>query len=175
MPSDVSRSGSGTTYMGIDPGLGTTGWAVIEHMGDTSRLIAYGAVRTKPAMPLAERLLAICEGIRAVVTEHAPHEIAVEDIFMAKDARAAFALGQARGAAIVGAALAGLDVQTYTALQVKKSVTGNGQASKDQVGFMVGQLLNLLEPIRPADAADAAAIAICHSVNCRTAVAAVME
>ena len=148
--------------MGIDPGLGVTGWAVVARGEDIDRLVAYGAVRTKPQDDQPLRLLAICEHIRELVGKHHPDEVAVEDVFMAKDARAALALGQARGAAIVGASQAGCRVISYTALQVKKSVTGNGQAAKEQVGFMVQQLLQLNEPLHPTDAADAAAVALCH-------------
>ncbi|GAB4317412.1 MAG: crossover junction endodeoxyribonuclease RuvC [Candidatus Zixiibacteriota bacterium] len=148
--------------MGIDPGLSATGWAVLAGGGDQARLIAYGAIRTRTHDPLSVRLHAICEEVRRLVTEYVPSEVAVEDVFMAKDARAAFALGQARGAAIVGASLAGCKVEGYTALQVKKSVTGNGQAAKDQVGYMVQRLLQLSEAIRPDHAADAAAVALCH-------------
>ncbi|MBD3299056.1 MAG: crossover junction endodeoxyribonuclease RuvC [candidate division Zixibacteria bacterium] len=148
--------------MGIDPGLGATGWAVVARHGDQSQLIAFGALRTKPRDPLSARLHAICEGVRDLVAEYRPAEVAVEDVFMAKDARAAFALGQARGAAIVGASQAGCTVEGYTALQVKKSVTGNGQAAKEQVGFMVQQLLQRTDAITPDHAADAAAVALCH-------------
>jgi crossover junction endodeoxyribonuclease RuvC len=100
--------------------------------------------------------------VRELVQTHAPADVAIEDVFLAKDARAAFALGQARGAAMVGAALAKRAVYSYTALQVKQSVTGNGRASKEQVGFMVRNMLELAEPLQPADTSDAAAVALCH-------------
>jgi len=156
-----------TTVLGIDPGLGICGWACVTMNGDQSTLIDAGAIRTKPADPMSLRLLSICNQIRDLVLTHTPDEVAIEDVFLAKDARAAFALGQARGAAIVGAALAGCSVHTYSALQVKQSVTGNGRASKEQVGFMVQRLLSLREPMRPVDSSDAAAIAICHISRCR--------
>ncbi len=159
------------TVMGIDPGLGASGWAVVTGEGETLTLVAFGAIRTDPAAQLADRLVAICDGIRQIVSVHSPDEVAIEDVFLAKDARAAFALGQARGAAIVGAAQGGCRAHSYTALQVKQSVTGHGHASKDQVGFMVRRLLNLAEPLRPADCADAAAIALCHLQRSRCAMA----
>ena len=161
-------NGASNIVMGIDPGLSATGWAVIAQDGDHSRLIACGTVRTKATDDLSARLLAICEHIRNIVREHGPVDVAVEDVFMAKDARAAFALGQARGAAIIGASQAGCPVTSYTALQVKKSVTGNGQAAKEQVGFMVQHLLALTEAIHPDHAADAAAVALCHLMKVGT-------
>lgn len=156
--------------MGLDPGLGTSGWAIVEGDGEARSLRAFGAIRTKPATDMADRLLTICNSVRDLVAIHHPDEFAIEDVFLAKDARAAIALGQARGAAMVGAALQGLAVHSYTALQVKQSVTGNGHASKQQVGFMVLRLLDLKEPMHPADSADAAAIALCHLSRSRHAV-----
>lgn len=153
--------------MGIDPGLGTTGWAVIEGSSDRPLLLGYGAIHTRPSEDMANRLLAICERIGAILNEHSPDEVVIEDVFLARDTKAAFALGQARGAAMLGAALAGVPVRSYTALQVKQSVTGNGHASKDQVAFMVRQLFGLAEAPSPIDCADAAAIALCHMHRCR--------
>jgi crossover junction endodeoxyribonuclease RuvC len=153
--------------MGIDPGLGVAGWAVVVGEGEACSLLASGAIRTKPSDDMADRLLAICNTVRDLVGTHHPDEVAIEDVFLAKDARAAFALGQARGAAMVGAALQGLPVHSYTALQVKKSVTGNGHASKEQVSYMVIRLLDLKEPLHPADSSDAAAIALCHLARCK--------
>jgi crossover junction endodeoxyribonuclease RuvC len=148
--------------LGIDPGLGITGWAVVASRGDAQRLVDSGTIRTNAKTEPSRRLLTICEQVRELVAEYEPTAVAVEDVFLAKDARAAFALGQARGAAMVGAALAGTPVYSYTALQVKKSVTGNGRAAKEQVGYMVCHMLSLSEPLQPADCSDAAAIALCH-------------
>jgi len=153
--------------MGIDPGLGTSGWAVVSGAGETHSLLASGAIRTRSGDEMATRLLIICNSVRDLVSAHNPDEVAIEDVFLAKDARAAFALGQARGAAMVGAALQGLPVHSYSALQVKKSVTGNGHASKDQVSYMVVRLLGLKEALHPADSSDAAAIALCHLGHCK--------
>ena len=161
--------------MGIDPGLGASGWAIVAGEGEVRSLLASGAIRTKPSTDMAERLLTICNAVRDLVAIHHPEEFAIEDVFLAKDARAAFALGQARGAAMVGAALQGLPVYSYTALQVKKAVTGNGHASKDQVGYMVIRLLDLKEALHPADSADAAAIALCHLSRCSSPVALMGE
>jgi crossover junction endodeoxyribonuclease RuvC len=148
--------------LGIDPGLGTTGWALVAGDGTRSSLCGSGAIRTSSKCDSAERLLTICDGIRGLLSENDVDEVAIEDVFLAKDARAALALGQARGAAILGAAMMGVRVCSYSALEVKQSVTGNGRASKEQVSYMVQSLLGLAEPLRPTDSADAAAIAICH-------------
>ncbi len=153
--------------MGIDPGLGTTGWAIIEGTGERPSLVSFGAIRTKPAQDMAERLLTICQRVGDVLDEHHPDEVVIEDVFLARDTKAALALGQARGAAMLGAALQSVPVRTYTALQVKQSVTGNGHASKGQVAFMVQQLFRLPAAPEPADCADAAAIALCHLHRCR--------
>ena len=148
--------------MGIDPGLGATGWAVVSGGVDSCELLAAGAIRTDARAAMAERLLVICNRVRDLVANHGPADVAIEDVFLAKDARAAFALGQARGAAIVGAALANRLAFSYTALQVKQSVTGHGRASKEQVGYMVRNMLHLEDVLQPMDASDAAAVAICH-------------
>ncbi|MEW5701296.1 MAG: crossover junction endodeoxyribonuclease RuvC [Candidatus Zixiibacteriota bacterium] len=150
------------TILGIDPGLGSTGWAVLVGDPEHPVLSGYGAIHTDPRLDLAQRLLVICEGIRELLARHRPEEVAVEDVFLARDTRAALALGQARGAAMLGAALGGVPVRSYSAREIKQSVTGNGRASKEQVAFMVERLLGLSEPPRPADCADAAAIALCH-------------
>jgi len=148
--------------MGIDPGLGTTGWAIIEGTGEKPTLVAYGAIHTRSSEQMPDRLLAICRRVGEIMGEHAPDEVVIEDVFLARDTKAALALGQARGAAMLGAALNNVRVHSYTALQVKQSVTGNGHASKDQVAFMVQQLFRLKTAPEPADCADAAAIALCH-------------
>lgn len=159
---DTNLSRAHVTVMGIDPGLGTTGWAIVSGETDACDLLAAGTIRTDARADMADRLLLICNRVRELVQTHAPADVAIEDVFLAKDARAAFALGQARGAAMVGAALAGRSVYSYTALQVKQSVTGNGRASKEQVSFMVRNMLELAEPLQPADTSDAAAVALCH-------------
>lgn len=148
--------------LGIDPGLGTTGWAVVESAGDSPVLVDHGAIRTDPKADPAERLLVISETIRKLLASHSPDEVAIEDVFMAKNVRAALALGQARGAALVGAAMAGAVVRSYSALAVKQSVTGHGRAAKEQVAYMVQALLHLPAPLSPIDCSDAAAIALCH-------------
>jgi crossover junction endodeoxyribonuclease RuvC len=123
--------------------------------------VASGCVKSGSG-DLAQRLKVILEGLKEVIAAHGPLEVAVEKVFVNMNPQSTLALGQARGTAICAAVLAGLPVAEYTALQVKKSVVGNGHAAKDQVGHMVKRLLAL--PGDPApDAADALACAICHA------------
>jgi crossover junction endodeoxyribonuclease RuvC len=147
--------------LGIDPGLQVTGFGVIE--ADNSRLVyvASGCIKSGSG-DLAARLKSILEGLKEVISEHTPVEVAVEKVFVNTNPQSTLALGQARGTAICAAVLAGLPVAEYTALQVKQSVVGNGHAAKEQVQHMVRRLLAL--PGDPApDAADALACAICHA------------
>ena len=138
---------------------------MIEASGARLAYVASGCVKSG-AGDLAGRLKAILEGLNQVIAEHAPVEVAVEKVFVNANPQSTLALGQARGTAICAAVLAGLPVAEYTALQVKKSVVGNGHAAKDQVQHMVRQLLAL--PGAPAaDAADALACAICHAHGAR--------
>ena len=138
---------------------------MIETSGARLAYVTSGCVKSGTG-DLAARLKAILEGLNQVIAEHAPAEVAVEKVFVNANPQSTLALGQARGTAICAAVLAGLPVAEYTALQVKKSVVGNGHAAKDQVQHMVRQLLAL--PGAPAaDAADALACAICHAHGAR--------
>ena len=148
--------------LGIDPGLQHTGWGVVAANGNHLSFIACGAIHPDTKKPMAERLCELNEGIKKIVGLYKPQEAAVEETFVNANARAALALGQARGTAICAAVLANLPVAEYTALQVKQSVVGNGHARKEQVQDMVRRLLAL--PGNPSpDAADALACAICHA------------
>ncbi len=138
---------------------------MIEARGARLAYVASGCVKSG-AGDLASRLKAILEGLNQVIAEHRPAEVAVEKVFVNANPQSTLALGQARGTAICAAVLAGLPVAEYTALQVKKSVVGNGHAAKEQVQHMVRRLLAL--PGAPAaDAADALACAICHAHGAR--------
>jgi crossover junction endodeoxyribonuclease RuvC len=148
--------------LGIDPGLGTMGWAIIIGSAEHPQLQTAGAIRTSPRDDLALRLLTICDGVRSLISEHQAEAVAIEEVFLAKDAGAALKLGQAHGAAVIAAAMSGIPVQSYAARVVKQSVVGNGRATKEQVAFMVQNLLGLSEPLTPLDTSDAAAIALCH-------------
>ena len=147
--------------LGIDPGLQITGFGVVDKVGTRLHYVASGCVRTGDR-PLPARLRAIVDGLAEVIATHRPHEAAVEQVFVNVNAQATLALGQARGAGIVAAVMAGLPVSEYGAMQVKQAVVGAGRAKKGQVQEMVVRLLAL--PGTPsADAADALACAICHA------------
>ncbi|MGL4241866.1 MAG: crossover junction endodeoxyribonuclease RuvC [Beijerinckiaceae bacterium] len=148
--------------LGIDPGLRKCGWGVIETMGTKLFFVACGSVEPSDKLPLSERLRAIHDGLAAVIRDFAPHEAAIEETFVNKDARATLKLGAARGAAMVPPALAGVSVAEYAPNQVKKTVVGAGHAEKQQIRMMIGVLLPKADP-RTEDAADALAIAICHA------------
>ena len=148
--------------LGIDPGLQKTGFGVIEKNRNHLFYIASGTIKTNSKAVLAERLVTIFNGIDEIVKTYAPTESAIEKVFVNTNPQATLLLGQARGAALAALTFQRLKVAEYTALQIKKSVVGNGKAAKSQVGHMVARLLNLkTEP--KADAADALACAICHA------------
>ena len=148
--------------LGIDPGLGITGYGVVEKDGALLAYVASGRIVSDEKMPLASRLATILEGLEEVIGSFEPAEVAVEKVFVNVNPNSTLLLGQARGAAICAAVLARLPVAEYSALQVKQAVVGQGHARKDQVQEMVKRLLRL--PGLPGtDAADALACAICHA------------
>ena len=148
--------------LGIDPGLGVTGYGVVEKDGAALAYVASGRIVSAEREALALRLGTILEGLAEVIASFRPGEVAVEKVFVNVNPNSTLLLGQARGAAICAAVMARLPVSEYTALQVKKSVVGQGHARKEQVQEMVRRLLRL--PAAPGtDAADALACAICHA------------
>ncbi len=150
--------------LGIDPGLRTTGFGVIESEGATLAYVASGTIKTDAVDigQLPARLKIIYDGIREVSARYAPDCAAVEIVFVNVNPQSTLLLGQARGAAITGLVSAGLDVAEYTALQMKKAIVGHGHARKEQVQEMVMRLLAL--PGLPGkDASDALGLAICHA------------
>lgn len=148
--------------LGIDPGLRRTGWGVVESEGNRLVYVACGTVEPRDTLPLAERLLAIHDGLTKVLAEHAPAEAAVEQTFVNKDGAATLKLGQARGVAMLVPAMRGLLVAEYAPNLVKKTVVGAGHADKTQIQMMLKILLPKADP-KSADAADALAIAITHA------------
>jgi crossover junction endodeoxyribonuclease RuvC len=147
--------------LGIDPGLRSTGFGVIEQQGQKLFYLASGTVKTEDGS-LPERLKTIFSSVEEIVATYRPDCAAIEIVFVNVNPQSTLLLGQARGAAICGLANSGLTVAEYTALQVKKSVVGHGKAQKQQVQEMVQRLLNL--PGLPGpDAADALGVAICHA------------
>ena len=153
---------AGIRILGIDPGLGITGYGVVEKEGTRLRYVASGRIRTDDSLELASRLSTILEGLAEIIGAHEPAEAAIERVFVNVNPHSTLLLGQARGAAICAAVMARLPVSEYTALQVKQAVVGQGRARKEQVQEMVKRLLAL--PGHPGeDAADALACAICHA------------
>ncbi|BCR04191.1 crossover junction endodeoxyribonuclease RuvC [Desulfuromonas versatilis] len=148
--------------LGIDPGSRITGYGVIEKQGNRLIHIDNGAIFTRSDADLADRLKLIHDGLCRVIADYAPEAVAVESIFVAKNALSALKLGHARGAALLVGVNHGLPVHEYSALQVKNAVVGYGKAAKQQVQQMVKVLMNLPE-IAQEDASDALAVAICHA------------
>ncbi len=148
--------------LGVDPGTRRCGYGVIEADGGRLRYVECGVIEPPARAPLAERLAELASTLAELVTELAPQEVAVEDLFHGIDARAALTLGHARGVALAAAGAAKLPVHAYPPATVKRSVTGHGRAGKTQVGAVVRVLLQLKRVPR-ADAADALAVAICHA------------
>jgi crossover junction endodeoxyribonuclease RuvC len=152
--------------LGIDPGSRITGYGMIEKRGNRLLHIDNGAISTRSGAELADRLKIIYQELERVIAEYAPEAVAIEQIFVAKNAQSALKLGHARGAAMLAGVNANLTVAEYTALQVKNAVVGYGRAEKRQVQQMVRMLLNLPE-IAQEDASDALAVAICHAHSAR--------
>lgn len=148
--------------IGIDPGLRSTGWGVIDAEGNRLRHVANGIIASDAKRDLAERLRQLHDGLLAVLDTWRPDEAAVEETFVNRNPESTLKLGQARGVLMLAPALVGLKVAEYATNQVKKSVVGAGHADKAQVGVMVRHLLPGCEP-KNADAVDALAVAICHA------------
>ncbi|HEX3318593.1 MAG TPA: crossover junction endodeoxyribonuclease RuvC [Solirubrobacteraceae bacterium] len=148
--------------LGIDPGLAATGYGVVAQRG--GRLVALdgGVIGTPAADASADRLATIHARLQDLLGEHEPAAMALEALYFGQNVRTAFAVGQARGVALLAAGQRAVPCVDYTPQQVKSAVCGSGRAAKDQVQDMVGRLLALAEPPRPDHAADALAVAICH-------------
>ena len=147
---------------GIDCGSQRTGYGVIDTDGRRHEAIAFGVIRTSPKNSFPERLRQIHSELDALVAEHRPDSIAIEEVFYAANVQTALKLAQVRGVTLLLAAQAELPVAEYSPLEIKGSVVGYGRAEKKQVQMMVASLLSLPEPVESEDAADALAVAICH-------------
>ncbi|MBK8759814.1 MAG: crossover junction endodeoxyribonuclease RuvC [Sulfuritalea sp.] len=148
--------------LGIDPGLRSTGFGLIDKSGSALSYVASGCVKTDAGAGLPQRIATILDGLAEIIATYRPHQAAVEIVFVNVNPQSTLLLGQARGAAIAALVTARLPVAEYTALQVKQAVVGHGKAAKEQVQAMVARLLKL--PGTPtADAADALACAIAHA------------
>ncbi len=148
--------------LGIDPGLSRCGYGCVEGRIGKPSLVGGGVIRTDPHTALPVRLAALARDLRSVVSDYAPVSVAVEQVFFQTNVRTAIGVAQAAGVALLVAAEHGLAVQTYTPTQVKTAIAGYGGADKLAVTQMVQQLLRLDGPPRPADVADALALALCH-------------
>jgi crossover junction endodeoxyribonuclease RuvC len=153
--------------LGVDPGSSCTGYGVVRGSGDDVRYLSSGTISSRRTVSRYDRLREIYAGIERVIREFEPTHFAIEDVFYSKNPRSALVLGEARGAAILAATLAGLPVYEYSAREVKQSVTGNGAADKTQVSFMLGRLLGLSPLPASSDESDALAVAMCHAFKRR--------
>jgi len=147
--------------LGLDPGSRRTGYGVVESEGNRYRPLVHGRVSPSAKLALPGRLHAIAERVGEIMDEYRPDCVAVEEAFYHESVRSTLVLGHVRGALLVAAVSRGFEVAEYTPREIKQSVTGNGGATKDQVGFMVQRLLGLRGAI-PEDAADALGVALCH-------------
>lgn len=148
--------------LGIDPGSLITGYGLLAGDGfRTPRYVEAGTIKTQSQAPLEIRLVTVYEALTRILTDHQPNDVAIEDVFHAKNARSALALGHARGVALLAAARAGRPVFAYAPARIKQAVTGSGRAGKSQVAQVLAMLLGLAAPPAP-DAADALAVALCH-------------
>ncbi len=153
--------------LGIDPGVAIVGYAIIMTHGNNLQLLACDAITTQAGVALPLRLRTIYQQLSELIERYRPHEVAMEELFFGRNTSTAIAVGQARGVAMLAVADYGLSIAEYTPNEVKLAVTGYGAAKKEQVGEMVRILLHLPVVPRPDDAADAAAIAICHAHTMR--------
>ncbi|MBV1905198.1 MAG: crossover junction endodeoxyribonuclease RuvC [Pseudomonadales bacterium] len=151
---------SALRVLGIDPGSRVTGYGVVEYKNASFTYLNSGCIRT-PKTALCGRLGVIYQSVFTLIGEYEPDQVAVEEVFMARNPQSALKLGQARGAAISAVAMQDLEITEYAARTVKKAITGTGSASKDQIQHMVKMILGLTGTLAE-DAADALAIAICH-------------
>jgi crossover junction endodeoxyribonuclease RuvC len=149
--------------LGIDPGIATMGWGIVEQQQGQLRLVEYGAILTPAGMPAPDRLVMIYNQLNEIIEKHQPTEAAIEELFFGKNVNTAISVGQARGVALLALAQHQLSVTEYKPNSVKQTVAGYGGADKKQMQEMVKQTLRLDKVPRPDDAADAVAIAICHS------------
>lgn len=153
--------------LGIDPGIGITGYSVLQDLGNRVEIMDYGAIRTDSKVCFPERLCELYRCIEELIARFHPEELAMEELFFNKNVKTALLVGQAMGVITLACVRNGLSITKYTPLQVKQAVAGYGRADKSQVQQMVKMLLSLSEVPKPDDVADALAVGLCH-VNSRT-------
>lgn len=155
--------------LGIDPGIGRCGWAVIEENKGKFTAIAFGCLETSSKDEVSLRLKQIHQAILKIIKNHSPDVLSIEELFFNTNAKTAFVVGQARGVILLAASEKNLTVSIYTPLQVKIAVTGYGRAEKSQIGQMVKVILSLKEIPKPDDTSDALAVALTHAFSAKTA------
>jgi crossover junction endodeoxyribonuclease RuvC len=148
--------------LGIDPGLSRCGYGIVHQRPVGVHAVAVGVLRTSPSLPTPQRLAELQADLRALLREHQPAVLAIERVLFQVNARTAIGVAQAAGIAMAEAVTAGCEVVEYSPNQVKQAIAGVGDASKDQMERMVQTLLGIAQPLRPVDAADAVALALCH-------------
>lgn len=148
--------------LGIDPGLSRCGYGLVEHRQGRSRAVSAGVIRTAPTDPIPQRLAELQREVRELIAEMSPACVALERVLFQVNVRTAMGVGQASGIVMAEAASAGCDVVEYSPNQVKHAIAGDGSADKKQMERVVQILLGIETPLRPVDAADAIAIALCH-------------
>ncbi len=153
--------------LGIDPGLVQTGYGLISVNNKKIELLDLGVIKPNVKEIISVRLLTIFEDIKYLISQNKPTVFAIEEVFYGKNVRSLLGLGQARGAAILAAAELGVPIYEYSPRKIKQSLTGNGNAQKEQVQFMVKNILNMSVPPEPIDASDALAVALCHNQQFR--------
>ena len=148
--------------LSVDPGLGITGFSIMDTKRNQTHLSAYGTIKPKPKDTLPKRLNYLFEEMNKILDQFSPDVMAIEDAFYSKNIKSAMTLGQARGSLILAAAQADISVHEFAPRKVKMSVCGNGAASKEQVSYMVTQILKLKDPPKPLDVSDAMAVGLCY-------------
>lgn len=151
--------------LGIDPGIAIVGYGIVDIKGNSISMVEYGCITTSSKSRLPDRLFFIMNEMTDIINEFKPNEMAIEELFFNKNTKTAITVAEARGVEILAAKQSGLEIYEYTPLQIKQAVVGYGRAEKQQVQEMVKILLNLSERPKPDDAADALAVAICHSLS----------
>tara|TARA_Y100000768_G_C23809396_1_gene601044 strand:- start:197 stop:676 length:480 start_codon:yes stop_codon:yes gene_type:complete len=151
--------------LGIDPGLGNTGYGIISIKNNDFLIVDYGVIKTNTKDKLADRLKIIFNGINNLIKENNPSIFSIEEIFYSNNVKSSLLLGHARGAAIAAASTNDVLVYEYSARKIKQSLTGNGNAHKDQVRFMVKNMLKLKTPPKSSDASDALGVSLCYALQ----------
>ena len=148
--------------LGVDPGWGITGFSIMDTKRNQTHLSAFGTIKPKPKDSLPKRLNYLFEEMNKILDQFSPDVMAIEDAFYSKNVKSAMTLGQARGSLILAAAQADIPVHEFAPRKVKMSVCGNGAATKEQVSYMVTQILKLKDPPKPLDVSDAMAVGLCY-------------